>query len=142
MMKNSGQLLKGIMSYIALQHKFWVKRILLNEGFFSLITILVMSRLKEVFLDIPYHRKMINIIMTMENFIMVRDNLFCSQYVRISCGMTVLINVTSNPCTVAVRTAVSIQCSVLHPPITIWLIFLLLTVQVKKYHRMNLLRLY
>ena len=119
-----------------------MKRILLNEGFFSLITILVMSRLKEVFLDIPYHRKMINIIMTMENFIMVRDNLFCSQYVRISCGMTVLINVTSNPCTVAVRTAVSIQCSVLHPPITIWLIFLLLTVQVKKYHRMNLLRLY
>ena len=71
----------------------------------------------------PHHRKIINIVMTMENFIMVRDNLFCSQYVRISCGMTVLINVTSNPCTVAVLTAVSIQCSVLHPPITIWLIF-------------------
>ena len=25
MMKNSGQLLKEIMSYIALQHKFWLK---------------------------------------------------------------------------------------------------------------------
>ena len=28
MMKNSNQLLKGIMSYIALQRKFWIKRIL------------------------------------------------------------------------------------------------------------------